>query len=152
MGYAILGFLGFIVVFTLMIYWANTFTSKYVMRVLDARLTDMEQIVNDNQVPDAWLRPFRRKLAAMRRTGTDDAKLTRLSQQTQKRCLRKLEEMIRYATEANFADSRETKNVVVVALKAQREVWEAMDWPAWIDLLDAPEAPPATEDENLSTD
>ena len=145
MGYAILGFLGFIVAFTLMVYSANVITSKYVTRILDARFTSMEQIVNDKRVPEAWLHPFRQRLTSARRNGGSDAKLARLGRQTQKRCLRKLEAMIRYATEANFTDTRSTKNIVTTTLKAQRDVWETMDWSAWIDLLDAPETPPAEQ-------
>lgn len=146
MGYIILGFLGFIVAFTLMMYWANTLTSKYITRLLDTRFTSMEQIVNDNRVPDAWLRPFRQKLTSVRRNGGGDERLTRLGQRTQKRCLRQLEAMIRYATEANFTDTRETKNTIVTTLKAQRDVWETMDWPAWIAVLDSSEAPPVKQE------
>lgn len=146
MGYVALFIIGFSVLFALTMYWANKLTEKYVVRIMDTRFTSLEQIVNDKRVPDAWLRPFRKKLAKARNAGANDVKLTRLGQQTQQRCLRELEEMIRYATDVNFTDTRETKSVIIAELKAQRELWETMDWQAWIAVLDAPEAPPVTED------
>ena len=152
MGYLILIFVGFSILFALTMYWANKLTEKYVVRIMDTRFTSLEQIVNDKRVPDAWLHPFRKKLAAARKSGAGDAKLTRLGQQTQQRCLRRIEDMLQYATGVNFTDTRETKEVIVKELKAQREQWETMDWQAWIAVLDTPEAPPKTKDEDPTAD
>ena len=86
MGYAILGFLGFIVAFTLMVYSANVITSKYVTRILDARFTSMEQIVNDKRVPEAWLHPFRQRLtSALYRHPVDEEHCHHRAQSTTRR-------------------------------------------------------------------
>ena len=147
MGYFLLLFIGFVVLLVLAMYGANKLAEKYVIRIMDARFTSLEQIVNDKRVPDAWLRSFRKKLARARDAGAGDAKLTRLGQQTQQRCLRQIESLLNYTNSVNFTDTRETKDVIIRELKAQREQWEMMDWQAWIGVLDAPEAPPTPKDE-----
>lgn len=147
MGYIALMFIGFSVLLALTMYWGNRITEKYVVRILDTRFTSLEQIVNDHRVPDVWLRPFRKKLGAARSAGAGDANLTRLGLRAQQRCLRKIEGLLDYATSVNFTDTRETKDIIVKELKAQREQWETMDWQAWVTVLDAPEAPPAPKDE-----
>ena len=152
MGYFALIFIGLMVLFALMMYSANKLTEKYVIRIMDARFTSLEQIVNDKRVPDAWLRPFRKKLAIARNSGADNAKLTRLGQRTQQRCLRQLESLLNYATSVNFTDTRETKDVIIRELKAQREQWEMMDWQAWIAVLDTPEAPSQPKEDTGATD
>ena len=148
MGIIVITVIGFFAIFALMTYGATIITSKYVTQMLEARLEALEQLVNEQRVPDDWLRPSRQKLEATQRAG--EVKLKRLGKQTHRHCMRKLEEMIRYTTEVNFADSEETRRTVASALKAQREIWESRDWRAWIDVLETPEAPPETVDESLS--
>jgi len=152
MGYIILGFIAFSIFLALMTYWINQITAKYVTRILNVRFTSLEQIVNDKRIPDAWLGPFREKLVKVRANGANDTQLSRLGQKAQQRCLTKVEGLIKYATEVNFTDTRATKAVIIKELKAQRDVWETMDWQAWIAVLDAPEAPPKTEDESSEED
>ena len=148
MGIIIITVIGFFAIFALMTYGATIITSKYVTRMIEERLEALEQLVNEQRVPDDWLRPSRQKLEATQRAG--EVKLKRLGEQTHRRCMRKLEEMIRYTTEVNFADSEATRKTVASALKAQHELWESRDWRAWIDILDVPEAPPETTDGGLS--
>jgi hypothetical protein len=148
MGIIIITVIGFFAIFALMTYGATIITSKYVTRMIEERLEALEQLVNEQRAPEDWLRPSRQKLDAARRAG--ESRLARLGEQTHKRCIRKLEEMIRYTTEVNFADSEATRKTVASALKAQHELWESRDWRAWIDILDVPEAPPETTDGGLS--
>ena len=132
----IIALLAFIVVFTIGMYTISVVTSKFVTRTIQARLRALEQLTNE-QVPDDWLRPFQRRVMTLHRASADDARLAQLGQKLQKRCLRRLEEMIRYTTNINLTDSKETQQEIVTILKAQQAVWESRKGREWITHVEA---------------
>jgi hypothetical protein len=139
-------FIAFIAVMTVGVYGFNKLASKIVTRAIHERLHALQEIV-EGRVPDVWLKPFQRRVAALRRNAASEVQFTRLGKRIQKRCLRNLNEMTRYVTNVNIADTETTHKEIIADLKAQQQTWPAKDWREWIAHVEALDAPRATEEE-----
>lgn len=117
---------------------ATIFLTQLIFRVgtrklvdqLEARVRACEQIANGKTVPDAWLRPYRERAAAGRRSGGHADALGRAAAQAQKRCTRQLDDLIRFYEHTNLVDSAETRRVLLALLREQRTRWGTLDWAA----------------------
>lgn len=97
---------------------------------LDARVRACEQIANYQQIPEAWLQPFRERAALLHRAGNDADAQAKLGALAKKRCLRQLDELIRFYEHTNLVDSAETRRTLLATLREQRARWETLDWVA----------------------
>jgi hypothetical protein len=136
----------FIVVITGGMLAFSRLASKMVTRAIQERLHALQEIV-EGGVPHAWLRPFRRRVVALRRHTASTAQRARLGKRIQKHCLRNLEEMLRYVTNVNLADSETTHKQLIADLKAQQQTWLARDEHTWIAHVEALDVSRATEEE-----
>ncbi|MGC9468976.1 MAG: hypothetical protein ACP5HS_10330 [Anaerolineae bacterium] len=130
----IIAFLVFIGVFTFMAYVAGRWLSDYMRRHISGQLDALDQIVNEEQVPDPWLRPFRRRAARLRKSGADEAKLETLKEKARKRSLARMEGLQRYVRETGVTDSEETKRFILKSLEEQETRWRDHD--TWDELVD----------------
>ncbi|HOT91329.1 MAG TPA: hypothetical protein PLJ78_12525 [Anaerolineae bacterium] len=129
----------FVVVMVSGMYGFSVLASKLVTHAIQIRLKAVEQITA-GRVPDDWLRPFQRRVATLRQTAAEEARFSRLSKHIQRRCLRNLDEMIRFTTRINYTDSAATQKELIGILNTYQEAWAARDWREWI-----------TDVENLDT-
>jgi len=130
----------FVVVLTGGMYGFSVLASKLLTCAIQDRLHALQEIV-EGRVPDVWLKPFRRRTAALRRKGASEAQFTRLAKRIQKRCLRHLEEMTQYTSKINFTDSELTQKEIVGLLQTYRQTWTTKDWREWIAAVEALDTP-----------
>lgn len=130
----ILMFLALILFFTLMAYLVGKVVSRYVRNVITARLEAIDQIVNEEQVPENWLRRYRRRVARLRESSADERQIVPLKRLARKRALANVEELIRYVKETGVTKDPETKRMVVAELEQQAERWRDDEtWDALIE-------------------
>jgi hypothetical protein len=79
MGWMLLAFLAMVGVFTLVAYYVGRWISSYVQGHIQDRLDAIDQLVNDEQVPEAWLKPYRRRAARLLRQVQANAEFENLS-------------------------------------------------------------------------
>jgi Mg-chelatase subunit ChlI len=130
----ILLFLALILFFTLMAYLVGKGVSRYVRNVITARLEAINQIVNEEQVPEDWLRRYRRRAERLRASGADERQLVPLKRLARKRALANIEELIRYVKETGVTKDAETKRLVVSELEEAAERWR--DEETWNELIE----------------
>ena len=136
----------FVAVMTGGMYGFSKLASKMVTRAIQERLHALQEVV-EGRIPDVWLKPFQGRIATLRRNAASEAQLARLGKRIQKQCLRNLDEMTRYITNVNIADSEATHRGILADLKSRRQTWPAKDWREWIAAVEALDAPRATEEE-----
>ncbi len=144
----------FIAVMTGGMYGFTKLASKMVTRAIQDRLHALQEVV-EGRIPDVWLKPFQRRVVALRRNAASDAQFARLGGRIQKHCLRNLDEMTRYVTNVNMVDSEVTKQEIVGLLETYQQTWPTKDWRAWIadvEELDTPRAIEEDQTDSLSAD
>ena len=129
-----LAFFVFVAIFTLAAYLFQRWLSRYVQQHVGGRLEAIDRIVNDEQVPEAWLRPYRRRASKLRAGGATDEQLAELSRVARKRCIANIQELIRYAEKVGFTDNEATKRFMLGELRNQEHRW--LDAAEWQDLVD----------------
>jgi hypothetical protein len=120
----------------LMIKVLSNWGERQFVRIIGARLSDAEHIVNEGQLPEAWVQPFRKRIEAIRRRGGSESKMERVGHQARQRYLHNLDDMIKFFQERNVTDGEDTRQFLLTSLKKRR------DWvvaASWQDLLE-PEA------------
>ncbi len=138
----------FVAVMTGGIYGFTKLASKMVTRAIQDRLHALQEIV-EGRIPDAWLKPFQRRVVALRHSAASEVQFARLGARIQKRCLRNLDEMTRYTSNINFTDSEVTKQEIVALLRAYRQTWPNKDWREWVAHVEALATPRTTEEEQI---
>jgi hypothetical protein len=126
----------------LMIKGLSDWGERQFVRAIGSRLSDAEHIVNEGKLPEAWVQPFRERIEGIRGKGGPESKLERVGHQARLRCLRNLDDMIKFFQERNVTDGEETRQFLLRSLKERRD-WVAAA--AWQDLL-APEASAQNEE------
>jgi hypothetical protein len=134
MGWLMLAFLVVVAIFTLVAYVVGTWISDYVQRHIQGRLDAIDQLVNDEQVPTDWLRPYRRRADRLRKAGANERRIRRLEQAARKQCLIRIGELQRYVVGSGVADSGDTRHVIVTSLQDQAQRWQ--DDTTWHELVD----------------
>ncbi len=135
MGEFLVQFLVFILLFTLLTYFAGRFISRYVQRHITGRLEAIDQIVNRETVPEAWLRPYRARAARLVAAGATDRQIRALSGIARKRCLANIQDLIRYAGGFGLSDNETTKRYMLEELKRQELRWQnEAEWHTLVDL------------------
>jgi hypothetical protein len=136
----------FVAVMTGGMYGFTKLASKMVTRAIQDRLHALQEIV-EGRIPDVWLKPFQRRVTALRRNAASEAQFARLGARIQKHCLRNLDEMTRYITNIKIADTEATHREILADLKAYQQTWPTKDWPEWIAHVEALDTPRAVEED-----
>lgn len=143
----ILAFLAFVVVFTLLMYGVTRWASKFVHQQISERLDAIEQIVNQERVPETWLARYRKRAVRLAEAGASEEQIRKLSEIARKRSLANLQELIRFVDARNLADTEATKQLMLRSLREQEARWE--DQETWHDLVDLAEPPSTSEPETV---
>jgi len=120
----ILAFAVFVVLVTLSIYLINRWLSAYLERHIRGRLDAIDQIVNDEQVPEAWIGPYRERAAKLRASGATDEQIAGLAGIARKRCLANIQELIRYVQDVGLSDNEATKRYMLEELRKHEVAWQ----------------------------
>ena len=151
MGALAVQFLLFVLVFTLLTYAAGQWISSYVQRHITGRLEAIDQIVNEEAVPEAWLRPYRARAAKLKAAGATDRQIAALSGIARKRCIANIQDLIRYAGGYGLSDNASTKQYMLEELQRQALRWQdETEWHALVDL--ASPARPRSDQQSSETD
>ena len=117
-----------IAVSVLLIKLMADWSERQFVRIIGARLSDAEHIVNEGKLPEAWVQPYRERIEASRGKGGSDSKIERMGRRARQRCLRNLDHTIRFFQERNVTDSEKTRQLLLTSLKKQRERVAAASW------------------------
>ena len=79
-------------------------------QMLQSKFQAADTITNEERVPKEWLRSFRRRADRIRRMGGGAERLQRMAERTRKRCLRKLDSLLRFFEHSAFVDSPSTRH------------------------------------------
>jgi hypothetical protein len=97
---------------------------------LVARLRAGETVVNDEQLPESWLAPYRARITGLRSSGKGESEIAAVGLAAHKHCLSELDKLIRFYEKTNLADSPDTKENLLLAMREQRARWAASSWQA----------------------
>jgi hypothetical protein len=100
------------------------------VRIIGSRLSDAEHIVNEGHLPEAWVQPFRERIDAIQRKGGSESKTERVGHQARQRCLRNLDDMIKFFQERNVTDGEDTRQFLLTSLKERRDWVATASWQA----------------------
>jgi hypothetical protein len=129
----LLMFLVFVVLITLTVFLVNKWLSAYLERHIRGRLDAIDQIVNDEQVPEAWIGPYRERAAKLRASGGTDEQIADVALRARKRCLLNIQELIRYVQDVGLSDSEATKRYMLEELRRQEAAWQ--DDATWYEVV-----------------
>ena len=102
------------------------------MKDIVARLQAGETIVSQESVPEAWVAQYRRRIEAMRKAGKSEEEIERVGLHARDRCLRQIDDLIKFYEKANIVDSSETRDILIGALQEQRKRWLTLGWQALV--------------------
>lgn len=117
-----------IAVSVLLIKLMADWSERQFVRIIGARLSDAEHIVNEGKLPEVWVQPYRERIEVIQSKGGSDSKIERVGRQARQRCLRNLDNTIRFFQERNVTDSEKTRQLLLASLKKQREQVAATSW------------------------
>ncbi len=106
--------------------------SRRVLEQFKVKLDDANLIVNEGRPPDSWVEPFRNRVeeafsgsrqGTLRRVSPADESLERIGEQTRKRCLKRLKELIKFMEKGQFYDNEQTRETVLKSLRSEYVRW-----------------------------
>jgi hypothetical protein len=130
----ILAFSALILFITLMTYLVGRWVSRYVQQIITARIRAIDQIVNQERIPESWIRRQRRRVRRLQTSGADEGRINRLKLRARERAQERLDDLMKYVRETGIADTPETKRMVLQELEQTAKRWR--DDEIWIELMD----------------
>lgn len=97
-------------------------------RLVESRFRAAESIANEERVPQEWLRSFRRRLDRIERAGGSEARVARSVERARRRCLRRVDDLMRFFEGSPYVDTPSVRHQLLRALQSQRERWEGEEW------------------------
>jgi len=85
----------------------------------------MEEILATGDAPQSWCEELTINPGRQRQHSTNRAKVERLQKQTQRRYLRKFDQLIHYAQTTTLVADEETRDLLLTQLQAARAAWLA---------------------------
>lgn len=134
MWWLILAFIAFVLLFTLVMYFLTRWSTGFVERQITERLEAIDQIVNEEQVPNVWLATYRQQARKLEEGGATQAQIHALSGVARKRCLANIHELIRFVESRKLTDTEATQQLMLRSLREQALRWE--DEAIWHELVD----------------
>ena len=124
----VLGIVLAFVVFVVVLNLAMRAAVRYVSHFVESRHRAVDCIVNGGCVPEAWAHGFVQSISAMQRRAEPVERLERLGQQARSHFLRELDSLIRYFEHSGTFDSEQTRQILLEALREQRDQWVVANW------------------------
>jgi oligopeptide/dipeptide ABC transporter ATP-binding protein len=93
----------------------------------EMRKLTLEGMNNEKQVPKAWLRPYHKRMDAIRRK-EGSADMEQIGRGALKHCLRQIDALIRFFREASYFDTPETRAILLRCLQETRNQWATEGW------------------------
>ncbi len=105
-------------------------------------LAAMNEIVEHDRLPEAWLHTYRQQMGALIAAGAADNEKARLERRARRYALRRLDALLRFMERRATFDGPESATFVLQALDAARRCWASADWQL---LLTAPPLTPLAD-------
>jgi hypothetical protein len=103
-------------------------------QAVGARFRAAEHILEKETAPEQWVRSYRRKVKAIRDRDRDERQVERVAQRARRRCMRKLDGLIRFFEHTPFVDTPGARRLVVRRLQNQRRRLASEEWQAFLAL------------------
>ena len=102
--------------------------SQYARRAYRSRLWEIDLIVNQDRVPEDWIRSYLQQIARLQTMPGTDAQIARLTEIARKRCMANVRELIRYAERMTVTRSETARERLLTALREQAAEWRTEAW------------------------
>ena len=99
-----------------------------ITRQVESKLRAADCIVNERQVPEPWIRPYRQRIDAMRCKGGGSDAIEQLGRRAHQHRLRQIDGLIRFFQRQSFFDSPETRDTMLHLLQETRDQWVTEGW------------------------
>ncbi len=123
MGLLIIGL--FTLILALIMWGAIWGTNKAMARLIGDKHRAMQIIIETGQVPSSWSAPFAARIARLNADPGNVSRVADLQAQARRHCLRKLDDLVRYAETTPLVDGEETRSLLLDQLTSLRAAVEA---------------------------
>jgi hypothetical protein len=128
------------VVVFLLTYTLNRIAGQ-VTRHFNARFRAADEIINQDRVPEDWIKEHHRKIQQAESKGRGEAEIERLGRRAKNDVIKRIKRLRKFLDSGNYYDSLKTKEMVLETLYEQEQRWSEDHWQ---DLLAMPLSSSAT--------
>lgn len=114
-------FIGFIVVFTLLLKFALTLLGKVAGRQIGAKHRAAEEIVKEGRVPKSWTSKLEKQILSKHNSPEMEDKAKR-------KILRRLDNLIEHFKKSPLVEGKKTRKILLNKLKEAHKSWEEKKW------------------------
>ena len=100
---------------------------------IESRMRAAESIVNRDQLPDEWLKPYRKRIAALRERGKDQDEIEQVGRTALAGSLRQIDGLIKFFESSSLVDSAESRETLLGSLREKKMRWAAASWQSVLD-------------------
>ena len=116
--------------------WAKWMVQRAANQI-EERHRALEMIVNEGEVPLAWIAKYRQRVAELRREGGTDTDLEAVVGVAQASVGRELDRLLKYMKTTRLVADESTRDELITGITERRQEW---DDAGWRQLIDAPRA------------
>ena len=95
---------------------------------VETRFRAVDMIVNHDHVPEDWIASYRKKIDALRASGSSDQQIERVGRCAQRHCLKKINDLMRFFRRSAFFDTPESQRETQRLLQTQHDRWATASW------------------------
>jgi len=124
---AIIVFLIFVAIFTLLFRYTATLAGKIAAKNVEKTHKTAESIISTKMPPEDWIEKWKRKIKSVKDSSGDLKKINKLKLQAKEFSLKRLVSLIKYFENSNLVEDEETRKVILEELIRVGKFWEE-DW------------------------
>ena len=96
-------------------------------RLVGRRHRTLEEILDTDEVPAVWRRPYERRLAVLRRRQASPERLRQMQGQAKTKYLHDLDDLMHYVGTSPLVEDEEARDTILERLAAIQETWQERD-------------------------
>lgn len=112
--------------------WAKWMIQRAANQI-ERRHRAAELIVNDGEVPPAWIEQYRQRVEALGREGGTPADISAVTSLAQVAVGRELDRLVKYLTTTRLVADEHTRETLITGIAGRRQEWDQAGWENVID-------------------
>jgi hypothetical protein len=101
---------------------------RQITHQVERRVNHADMLVNDGQIPEEWLAPYRAEAKRLRIRGAAQADVRQVARKAKTASLRNIDTLISFFESSPFVDNPGTRALLLDELQAQRQRWSLAEW------------------------